>query len=115
MQRLCFQVIQFAKDLALEEIEIETCGCLGKKQLHNPASVLYQQKQSYTGVTQHDIRPPGICGNGPNMVVDPPGTQLSHVSSPAKFVEVLDLMCNIQVPANFLKATEVSLRFCTLS
>lgn len=41
------------------------------------------------------------------MVVDPPGTQLSHVSSPAKFVEVLDLMCNIQVPANFLKATEV--------
>ena len=41
------------------------------------------------------------------MVVDPPGTQLSHVSSPAKFVEVLDLMCNIQVPADFLKATEV--------
>lgn len=41
------------------------------------------------------------------MIVDPPGTQLSHVSSPAKFVEVLDLMCNIQVPADFLKATEV--------
>ena len=41
------------------------------------------------------------------MVVDPPGTQLSHVSSPAKFVEVLDLMCNIQVPADFLKVTEV--------
>ncbi|KAL3151827.1 hypothetical protein ABBQ38_012794 [Trebouxia sp. C0009 RCD-2024] len=76
----CQQVIQFAKDLALEEIEIETCGCLG------------------------------ICGNGPNMVVDPPGTQLSHVSSPAKFVEVLDLMCNIQVPANFLKATELRLQ-----
>lgn len=41
------------------------------------------------------------------MIVDPPGTQLSHVSSPAKFVEVLDLMCNIQVPADFIKATEV--------
>ena len=41
------------------------------------------------------------------MIVDPPGTQLSHVSSPARFVEVLDLMCNIQVPADFLKATEV--------
>ncbi len=41
------------------------------------------------------------------MIVDPPGTQLSHVSSPAKFVEVLDLICNIQVPDVFLKATEV--------
>lgn len=43
------------------------------------------------------------------MIVDPPGTQLSHVSSPAKFVEVLDLICNIQVPDVFLKATEVML------
>ena len=41
------------------------------------------------------------------MIVDPPGTQLSHVSSPAKFVEVLDLICNIQVPDVFLRATEV--------
>lgn len=24
------QVIQFARDLSLEEIEVETCGCLGK-------------------------------------------------------------------------------------
>ena len=43
------------------------------------------------------------------MIVDPPGTQLSHVSSPAKFVEVLDFICNIQVPDVFLKATEVML------
>ena len=50
----------------------------------------------------------GICGNGPNMVLDPPGTQLSHVSSPAKFVEVLDLLCDIKVPPDLLKATEVS-------
>ena len=41
------------------------------------------------------------------MLVDPPGTQLSHVSSPAKFVEVLDVICNLQVPKDFLKATEV--------
>lgn len=41
------------------------------------------------------------------MIIDPPGTQLSHVTSPAKFVEVLDLICNIQVPYVFLKATEV--------
>ena len=52
------------------------------------------------------------------MIVDPPGTQLSHVSSPAKFVEVLDLICNIQVPDVFLKATEVRsiltlLQICT--
>lgn len=47
------------------------------------------------------------------MVVDPPGTQLSHVTSPAKFVEVLDLICNIQVPDTFLKATEVSLHAIT--
>ena len=51
--------------------------------------------------------PVGICGNGPNMVLDPPGTQLSHVSSPAKFVEVLDLLCDIKVPSELLKATEV--------
>ncbi|DBA94290.1 TPA: hypothetical protein ACH3X1_001904 [Trebouxia sp. C0004] len=76
----CQQVIQFAQDLALDELEIDTCGCLG------------------------------ICGNGPNMIVDPPGTQLSHVSSPAKFVEVLDLICNIQVPDVFLKATELRLQ-----
>lgn len=76
----CQQVIQFAQDLALDELEIETCGCLG------------------------------ICGNGPNMIVDPPGTQLSHVTSPAKFVEVLDLICNIQVPDTFLKATELRLQ-----
>ena len=41
------------------------------------------------------------------MILDPPGNLLSHVSSPAKFVEVLDLLCDIQVPANLLKVTEV--------
>ena len=41
-------------------------------------------------------------------MVEPPGTQLSHVSSAAKFVEVLDLFCNIEVPATYLKATEVN-------
>ena len=42
------------------------------------------------------------------MVLDPPGTQLSHVSSPAKFVEVLDLLCDIKIPPAQLKATEVN-------
>lgn len=40
------QVIQFAQDLALEEIEVETCGCLGKPQLPSPPSLECQQKPS---------------------------------------------------------------------
>lgn len=48
------------------------------------------------------------------MVLDPPGTQLSHVSSPAKFVEVLDLLCDIRVPEELLKATEVRVKVSTL-
>ena len=41
--------------------------------------------------------------------MDPPGTQLSHVSSASKFVEVLDLFCNLEVPDKYLKATEVTM------
>lgn len=36
-----FQVIQFAKDLALEQVEIETCGCLGKTRLPMLAFLTY--------------------------------------------------------------------------
>lgn len=46
------------------------------------------------------------------MVLSPPGTQVSHVSSPAKFVEVLDLLCDIKVPPELLKATEVTSGTC---
>ena len=31
--KITAQVIQFAQDLALEEVEVETCGCLGEQNL----------------------------------------------------------------------------------
>ena len=53
----------------------------------------------------------GECGSGPNVVIMPHGDAeaqlLSHVSTPAKFREALQLFCGVHVPDILLKATEV--------
>lgn len=77
------QIAKFGQDLGLEEFHITTTGCLGE------------------------------CGSGPNVVIMPHGDAeaqlLSHVSTPAKFREALQLFCGVHVPDVLLKATELRL------
>ncbi|EIE21274.1 hypothetical protein COCSUDRAFT_17854 [Coccomyxa subellipsoidea C-169] len=62
------EVLTFAKDLALEDVRVESTGCLGG------------------------------CGTGPNMVLQPGEVPLRHVSTPAKMTEVLRTLCGMTIP-----------------
>ncbi|KAK9822827.1 hypothetical protein WJX81_006228 [Elliptochloris bilobata] len=78
------EVAQFAEDLALEELEVHTTGCLGR------------------------------CGNGPNLLLESRGEAsselaLSHVSTPAKLAEALRAFTAVDVSDPLLKATELRL------
>jgi hypothetical protein len=53
------QILKFVKDLGLEELGVEECGCLGN------------------------------CGKGPNMVLMPGELRLRHVSTPADVLGIL--------------------------
>lgn len=53
------QILKFTRDLGLEELDVQECGCLGN------------------------------CGKGPNMVLMPGEVRLRHVSTPADMLGVL--------------------------
>ncbi|KAK9902104.1 hypothetical protein WJX75_004561 [Coccomyxa subellipsoidea] len=73
------EVLTFAQDLGLDEIQVESTGCLGG------------------------------CGTGPNMILQPGEVPLRHVSTPAKMTEVLRTLCGLTIPEVLLKATELRL------
>ncbi|EFN56786.1 hypothetical protein CHLNCDRAFT_59647 [Chlorella variabilis] len=77
------QIAQFGKDLGLQDVEVQTCGCLSG------------------------------CGSGPNVAVIPlDGTQpllLRHVGTPQRMADLLHDVCQQQVDAALLKATELRL------
>lgn len=43
------------------------------------------------------------------MAVLPDGVILSHINSPAKLTEALRFMCDVEVPQDLLKSTELRL------
>lgn len=73
------QVLKFAQDLGLEELDVGECGCLGN------------------------------CGKGPNMVILPEGITLRHVSTTADIADVLAWQLKVDVPQALIKATELRL------
>eukprot|EP00882_Tetradesmus_deserticola_P012837 GHRQ01013604.1.p1 GENE.GHRQ01013604.1~~GHRQ01013604.1.p1 ORF type:complete len:238 (+),score=81.63 GHRQ01013604.1:544-1257(+) len=73
------QLLKFAQDLGIDEVEISDCGCLGN------------------------------CGNGPSLVVLPEAVMLRHVSTPKDVADVLAWQCKVDVPEALLRATELRL------
>eukprot|EP00879_Flechtneria_rotunda_P011712 GHRR01012233.1.p1 GENE.GHRR01012233.1~~GHRR01012233.1.p1 ORF type:complete len:174 (+),score=17.37 GHRR01012233.1:251-772(+) len=71
------QVLKFAQDLGLTDVNIQECGCLGN------------------------------CGNGPNMLLTPEEVTLGHVATPADMADILRWQLDVQLPDKQLKATEV--------
>jgi len=71
------EILKFVQDLSLPEVEAEGCGCLGN------------------------------CGNGPNMVILPDETVLSHVGTVAKMTNVLNTHCKITIDPKFVIATQL--------
>ncbi|CAD7703544.1 unnamed protein product [Ostreobium quekettii] len=69
-------VLQFAQDLCHPDLDVNSCGCLGN------------------------------CGNGPNMVILPAEREVSHVGTPARMAEVLNMECGIQVSSDLVEATQ---------
>lgn len=79
------QVLKFAEDLHLEELEVRSCGCLAG------------------------------CGNGPNMIVLPLEVTLHHVATPAKFAEAMRVVCDVNLDESVLQATQLRLKGNTLA
>eukprot|EP00879_Flechtneria_rotunda_P024747 GHRR01026254.1.p1 GENE.GHRR01026254.1~~GHRR01026254.1.p1 ORF type:complete len:195 (+),score=71.07 GHRR01026254.1:454-1038(+) len=73
------QVLKFAQDLGLTDVNIQECGCLGN------------------------------CGNGPNMLLTPEEVTLGHVATPADMADILRWQLDVQLPDKQLKATELRL------
>jgi len=75
--RKYLQILQFAKDLHLPGVEVESTGCVGK------------------------------CGNGPNVALSPDEIVFSHVATPATMARVLSELGGFAIDAAILKATEL--------
>ncbi|WIA09397.1 hypothetical protein OEZ85_008803 [Tetradesmus obliquus] len=73
------QLLKFAQDLGIDELDISDCGCLGN------------------------------CGNGPSMVVLPEVIMLRHVNTPKDVADILAWQCKVDIPESLLRATELRL------
>ena len=120
------QVAQFAKDLGLPSVEVQTCGCLGelserlaaRRRSHlrcrgPPVSSHYnhhlpsqdhcnpsQPPLSSSAVLPHPLSA-GSCGSGPNMVLlaldGSAPLLLGHVGTPQRMADLLREVCGQQV------------------
>jgi hypothetical protein len=73
------QILKFAEDLHLDEVEVRAVGCMAG------------------------------CGHGPNIAVDPPGVVLNHMATPARFRDAMSAVAGVDIRADVLKATELRL------
>lgn len=79
------QILKFASDLALPQVDAIECGCLGN------------------------------CGNGPNAMLVAPGgrgaapVELGHLATPARLADALRALCGADVGEATLRSTELRL------
>lgn len=97
------QVLKFAQDLGLEELKVEATGCLGAAGFRTASQLacLHIVDRWLSIATYLFL--PGGCGTGPNMMLTPGPIPLRHIATPAKVVEILRVLCNLDVSDTLLK------------
>lgn len=105
------QILQFFKDLGIEELDVRERPCMGKE----PASGIYKQKRALVHCCSVACLPlpymwwappclgptlcAGNCGYGPNLQIVPQdgsmGERFANVNSPTKAARVLEQYCDL--------------------